>query len=555
MQIAGNMPDELAKSRFLLPIGAVGGEKRIFGAGERPFVSVLEIRPGKGVLIIGRCGFHPDRIPVVAAALVVEAKQPVEPLALALQPDFLSELVVPGGAFDDAEVVPLLVRGIGRRHRHDAVLRVIDAQASGGIHPEPRVVGGVRPAFASPGVVVLEIHRGIQRVFVGAVEETGGRNELGEAKVSLNRQRIQIPLVAPIVLVERDRLQVADIGVVIVCPLGLVFRIAVAEGRRPIVVDVPARLNPQGQEIHRIPVVLHHLGIVQGAPIGPLGASDSGAVPCIRRVAEHIVDVAAVSRRLRGDANGEHIIDQRRIEHAGDAVAHAAFPAGAEVRVNIGLEAARVRLIGVDAQRAGLRGGAVQCALGAGQGFHMIDVHHADVRLRAGLADRYLVEIDGSAGLGDEVVNAGADAAEADVVVARLGEVQPGHARNHAGVVFRIQCADLLEHVFGDGLNAGRNVLNVLFPLARRDDDFLDRIPGAFIRRILRRGSRRAGQRGRGGGDGRGNRADGKRSSVVHLHLSSLTVEARQFPPILCRGYFFATPMADFFRIFGELQA
>ena len=244
VQVVGDVPDRLAKDRYLLPVRAVGGQERIFGVGEGFAVPVLEIDPGQRVLVVGRRRFHPHGIPVVAAAFVVKAKQPVELLALAGQADLLGELVVPRGAFDDAEVVPLLVGGIGGRHRHDAVLRVIDPQASVGIDPNPVVVGGVRLNLASPGMVVLEIDRAVQGVFVSAVEEAGRRHELRKAQIPLNRQRIQIPFVAAIVLVERDGLQIADVGVVVVRPLRLVFRVVVAEGRRPVVVEVPAPLNP-----------------------------------------------------------------------------------------------------------------------------------------------------------------------------------------------------------------------------------------------------------------------------------------------------------------------
>ena len=116
-------------------------------------------------------------------------------------------------------------------------------------------------------------------------------------------------------------------------------------------------------------------------------------------MAQHVVDVAAVLRGLGGDADGEHILDDGHVEDAGDAVAHRAVAAGAETGVDVRLGVREVRLVGVDAQGTGLGGGAVERALRTLEGFHAVDIHHADIRLRAGLGDRDFVEIDGRAGL------------------------------------------------------------------------------------------------------------------------------------------------------------
>ena len=94
MPLLIDVPGDLAKHRFLFPLGTILGEKDIFGIGECRAIEIFGKRQGFRVLVIDGYAFQPDSIPVIVTVLIIEASQPVELLALVRQPEFLRKLVL-----------------------------------------------------------------------------------------------------------------------------------------------------------------------------------------------------------------------------------------------------------------------------------------------------------------------------------------------------------------------------------------------------------------------------------------------------------------------------
>ncbi len=165
-------------------------------------------------------------------------------------------------------------------------------------------------------------------------------------------------------------------------------------------------------------------------------------------------------------------------------------------------EAARVRLVGDDADRAGFRARAVERALRTGERLHARDVVGVDVERAADRGDRLLVEIDADAGLRAGMVAviarrhaAHVDVGEARPVQAAAGGVgAEGDAGQELGVVAEALDVKVLELLVAEHLDGEGDVLDVLGALFGGHDDGLD---PAIVGRDRDAGERRGCQQSR----------------------------------------------------------
>ena len=212
---------------------------------------------------------------------------------------------------------------------------------------------------------------------------------------------------------------------------------------RPAVVHLPEEVQAPAVDVGVVPAVLEYLRVVEAAP-GQVGA---GGVRClvdaveavpVRGMAEHVVDEAAIVIVVAREAQRQRVLHERHVEDQRATVAHVALIAAAHFAVEDGFVFVQSRLVREDAHRAGLRVGAVQASLRARQRLDAGNVDRADIRLRAGLGNRDLVEVDGRRCLA-EVAGARNCAAEDDGVAARavIDDVDRG---NESGVVVQSFC-------------------------------------------------------------------------------------------------------------------
>ena len=173
--------------------------------------------------------------------------------------------------------------------------------------------------------------------------------------------------------------------------------------------------------------------------------------------------------------------------------------AAADVRGKLG----RVRLGHDVAQRAGLRTGAIQCSLRAGQGFDAFQVDGSDIRRLCAGGQRLLVQVNSGRSVGDVGPNGVGQATEHDLVEARR-RTDHGHRGYEFGDILQTLDADPVDLLLAESLDRLRDVLDILFALAGRYGDFLQCTGGIlrFAFTVRLRQQHAAGTSGQRGGDG-----------------------------------------------------
>ena len=292
------------------------------------------------------------------------------------------------------------------------------------------------------------------------VEPGTGRRELRAAEVALEGERRLLPVVVAVLVEELDDLEVAEGGVGLP---GAGCRTALADEPsdcRPAVAQVPRGRDAPTGDVVFVEIVLDETGIVLG--IGQVAAED-------------VVDVAALAGGESGDADRETIA-QAYVDVAAQVVAGLSFAGCIGAGVDLRAEAARIRLVGDDAQRAGLRTRAEERALRPRQRLDALDVHEPGIDLLRVGGERLFVEVDRRHAVGAVLRGSGGYAPEYHGVAARYG-VHQRDARQRVDVLLHVAGAQAFEVVGGEGRDALRKVLHVGLALRCRDDDLLDHAP------------------------------------------------------------------------------
>ncbi len=198
-----------------------------------------------------------------------------------------------------------------------------------------------------------------------------------------------------------------------------------------------------------------------------------------------------------GDQTDRRAVAHGQVEEAFGDMADAAVADAVELQPVAGGEAGGVGLVGDDAQRAGLRTGAVQRALRAGQRLDAVDVVDVDVQRALDGGDRLFVQVHAHAGqrAGVVAVAAAGHAAHVDLREARArGLVR--HAGQVLHVVVEVGDVEVLQLFRPQHLDADRHFLQVLHALLRGHRDGVQGGRAAFAL-----GGRRGGRvLGQGGG-------------------------------------------------------
>ena len=319
-------------------------------------------------------------------------------------------------------------------------------------------IGAVTGQGVVPETVVVVVGFGIDR----AVETGEGVGQVEIADLALHRQRRLGEVVVRLLGIEmRDR-QIADAGVETGTAVSAHVLGDDARRDRPVLVEVDAQRRTHAVGVRIVVILFDAIAVVDGDARGRE-----------RPASEHIIDVTRFVFLPADEANGDLVVDRQVEEAFGDMADAAAVDA-------VGLDAvtararAGVRLAGDDAHRAGLRTGAVQRALRAGQRFKPLDVVHVDVERTLDRGDRLLVEVHAHARLraGVVAVAAAGDAAHVDLHETRAGEHAAaggavGQAGDHLRVVVEIGDVLLLQLGVADGLDADRHLLQVFLALLR----------------------------------------------------------------------------------------
>jgi hypothetical protein len=167
------------------------------------------------------------------------------------------------------------------------------------------------------------------------------------------------------------------------------------------------------------------------------------------------------------------------VDNASGAVAH--FSAFGErcAKFDVAVGAAEIRLVGDQADRAGLRAGAKQRALGAGKYFDPVHVRDIDIKVPPGLRQRLFIQIErdirgqpGNARCG-QVRRRRCDTADVNRVLSRARAARRNAGQLHK-VIVKVGDAHIVERVLTKGLNRNRYVLGARGALGGGDDDFLE---------------------------------------------------------------------------------
>ena len=340
-------------------------------------------------------------------------------------------------------------------------LRRIDERA--GVVDEVRAIT-VERVIPEPvvGVVRRRIHIALE------VREGVGQVEI--ADLAFHRQRGLVPTVVGKFRVEVLDLQVANAGIEARAAVGLLLLAHDRGADRPVLVEIELQRQSRANGIGIVVIFPGEPGVIGG---------DAGSREGHRAV--DVVDITGIvffpadqtDRRSRAERYVDHALD-----HMADAAAIDRVDFGGIRRCKSG----RVRLLGDDAHRAGLRTGAVQGALRTSQRLDPLDVVHVDVERALDGGDRLLVKIHADAGPRARMV---AVATAGDAAHIHLHETRPGEhaaaggavgqAGDHLGVVGEAQDVGLFEFHIADRLDADRDFLQVFLALLRSDGDFTER--------------------------------------------------------------------------------
>ena len=249
----------------------------------------------------------------------------------------------------------------------------------------------------------------------------------------------------------------------------------------PVRIDVPGQAQTRALIEAVIEIFFNQIGIdrgfVEDGVRGRLGLRVDGRVGGER--AGHVVDIAALIDVVERGAEGQLVLDDRDIHIGLDAVRHLAVLGEGHGGVEAGAETVKLRLVGDQADRAGLRGRAIERALRSGQHLDPFKVGGVDVQVTARRGDRLFVQIQRDVGRG--ALGAGqlhADrlhghAADIDRILSRSasGEGDVGQLANIIGEIADIQ---FVERFLINGLDRDGNGLGGGGPLGRRDGNLVN---------------------------------------------------------------------------------
>ena len=366
-----------------------------------------------------------------------------------------------------------------------------------------QVVGDVPPA----GVVVSVVHHVVHL----ARKVAAGVHDIEAGEAPFQRPRGE----AEVVLVEvRREVRRGVVGfetwIDQKAALGHKPLAGVLHQHVPVVVDAVEQAETAALIAGLVPVVLHQRVVArahhrirrsQGRPI-----AHAVAIHHFRARREgggHVVDPAALGVAVDDQAQRQGVA-QGEIEKgiAGNALATAV--GDAVVRVEACSEAGRIGLARNQAHVAGLRTGAEQRALRAGEHLDAFQIRPVDVQIAASEGDRLLVDVQGDArrgallgGDGGPGLFGGA-AAQVDVLLARA-VASAGDVRQEVHVLVEGLHAEAAQPFAGERLHRNRHVLNALAALAGGDDHRLDDARHIGRARLRRRACREPGRGSRDG--------------------------------------------------------
>ena len=458
---------EEADQRIVVDIGATarrGGQRAgevVADLAERGIVAVDTVLLGKpqrtGVAVdrqvVGQAGHPVILVDVVRLALVEQARDDPQPLA---------------GGRGDAQFLAGLLEMIGA---DDALARVYRLA---GIVGEIEIAG--EPA-----------HRGIERVIglgiigivaglgVAAIEIGAGIGEVPVPQLALDRQRCLDEAIAAIFGEEVLDLQVAYLRVIPIGAVAARFLVDRVGRDRPVLVEIDLERGAAAPDVGVVIVVLHERAVVHHH------AALAGRARRRRRLrqeaaaAEHIVDIASIMLVETDQAERRHLVD-RQVQHAFQLAADAALLHRVQLGIDTAIGALVIRLVGDDADRAGLGRGAVQRALWARQALDPGDVIDMHVEIAADRGDRLLVEIHADRGQRARMVAVAArgDAAHIDDVGPRRAAQRLERNRGQLlHIVLEVADVQLVELLGAERLDADGDVLQALAALLRGDDDLV----------------------------------------------------------------------------------
>ena len=235
-------------------------------------------------------------------------------------------------------------------------------------------------------------------------------------------------------------------------------------GDGPVLAQIDAEREAGTDGVDFVVVVAGAVGVVLDDARGRVGAFGID-----------VVDVAGVALLPADQADGR-VLGHRHVDEALGHVADAAVLHRVQLQPVAGREVGRVGLAGDQLDRAGLRAGAVQRALRAGQRFHALQVVDVQVQRALDGGDRLLVQIDAHAGQRGGVVAVAAAGHAAHVDLAEAGAAgRDRHAGQQLGVVLEVVDLQLVELLGADHVEADRHVLRILGALLRGDGDGVER--------------------------------------------------------------------------------
>ncbi len=276
--------------------------------------------------------------------------------------------------------------------RSQAQLVAVHLVAVGAVDELRRIRGPVRSVEVIPERVIRVVGAHV----IGALEESAGVGQLEVADLAFDRQRRIPPTVlAAFVLEEMLDRQVVGNGAAVgqILPV-LLGKDAVPAGilpdehgcDRPALVQVDLERRPRAVSRRGVVVLFRDRGIVQRE-----------ARARIRQCALDVIDVAGVAlvpaNQPQRRGRTQRDVDESFRDSAGRAVLDRVA-----LQVITCLEAARIGLVGDDADRAGLRAGAVQRPLWPRQHLDPRDIVNVDIERTLNRRDRLLIQIRADAG-------------------------------------------------------------------------------------------------------------------------------------------------------------
>ena len=194
--------------------------------------------------------------------------------------------------------------------------------------------------------------------------------------------------------------------------------------------------------------------------------------------ARDIVDIAALIVEIDHTTQREGVGDGH-IDHRIDLVARLAALGEGHAGVEPGIEAAKVGLVGNQANDARLRTGTEQRTLRTREHFDPRQIGGIDIEVAARLRERLLVEIHGDVrretrdARGGEVGRGRGEAANIDRALARAATAR-SDGRQLLEVILEGVDGELFEPFFADRGNRDGHVLQIFAALLRGDDDDVD---------------------------------------------------------------------------------